>query len=520
MLPPLPSLTVLMQRTQACAGHKRRALAFGLGVLATLALPPFFLFPLLVPAFTGLLWLIESAPTRRAAFWDGWWWGFGHFTTGLYWMCIALLTDPVKFGWLIPFTLGGLNGIIAIYIGIAALLMHALRMRRPVLRVCMFACVWTGVEFARGHLFTGFPWNLTGYSWAYFDSVSQAAAVFGVYGLSFVTVLAAAMPATRSRRAVAAVWVAFACMAGAGAWRLHMADVRPYGESFVPGVQLRVVQANIPQVNKWDPRVQMGNLRKQVELSKAAGWESVTHLIWPETAVPYALNISYSLVSVLYPAVPDNGAILTGTLRAESNTDSSPVWNSLAVIPQRSGPIVYYDKHHLVPFGEFVPLRHVLPLEKITPGNRDFSRGPGPVTMAIAGAPEASPLICYEAIFPGEAVDADKRPGWLVNITNDAWFGTSTGPYQHYYMTKMRAVEEGLPLVRAANTGISAVVDAYGRALSRLELGTEGVLDAKLPRGLPEKTIYGCIGNKYLLLLIVVLGFLLWFADHKRFVKR
>lgn len=505
-------------------GWRRAALAFLLGVLATLALPPFHLVFLLIPSLTGLFWLIDDAATRRRVLLDGWWWGFGHFTTGLYWMCIALLTDPEKFAWLIPFTLIGLNAVIALYPGLAALLFWHLRPRGTLARVWLFSCLWVGVEFLRGVLFTGFPWNLAGYAWVFSDSVIQMASVIGIYGLTFVTVLAATLPAVaggdrRARVALACVWGGFALCTLAGAWRLHQANQAPRAERLVEDVYLRIVQANIAQHHKWDPRLQGMALRLHIDLAQRQGVERVTHMIWPETAVPYALNKAHTLIRMLYPAMPDGGALITGTLRAEGEEDRDlKVWNSMAVIAEDTGDTAYYDKHHLVPFGEFVPLRRLLPIEKITPGGDDFSRGPGPQTIAVPGAPPMSPLICYEAIFPWEAVGGE-RPGWLLNITNDAWFGASTGPYQHFAMSRMRAVEQGLPLVRAANTGISAVVDAYGRVVESLPLNHQGVLDSTLPRAIPHATTYGRFGDIPLLLLVVFTCILTLFKVNKQIIN-
>ncbi len=513
------SLPALQARLTGLAGWRRSGTLFLLGVCATLALPPFFLFPLLIPAFTGLLWMLAAVPTKKRAFFDGWWWGFGFFTTGLYWICISLLVDPWRFGWLIPFTLIGLNGVIALYTAAAGWLFHAARFRHPGQRVLGFALIWTLVEYARGHWFTGFPWNLVGYAWGYYDSVAQAASVVGVYGLGFITVLVACAPALSSRRTAAGLVAAFIFMAVAGAYRLHLADQLPYNERFVENVRIRVVQPNISQHHKWNEMLKMQGLRTLMGLSQSPGFDKVTHVVWPETAIPYALNLSSSLLSIIYGSVPEGGALLTGSLRAVDERPESEIWNSLAVVPHEGGGVVYYDKHHLVPFGEYIPFRAFLPaaLEKITPGAIDFSRGPGPSNMSVLGAPPVSPLICYEVIFPGRVVNQEQRPDWLLNVTNDAWFGTSTGPYQHFYMAKMRSIEEGLPLVRAANTGISAVVDAYGRTLASLPLNKMGVVDERLPGKVPGCTPYGCGLGKYFLFLIAFLTALTLIYDNKRF---
>jgi len=477
-------------------GWRRSAFAFGFGVCATAAMPPLYIFPLLVPAFAGLLWLLSSAPSPRRAFFDGWWWGMGHYTTGLYWMCIALLTDPAQFGWLIPFTLVGLNGIIALYPALAGLAWHYIRPEKKWGPLC-FAALWSAVEFARGHVFTGFPWNLGGYAWAFSDAMSQSVSVIGIYGLTFITVLAACSIIGGRKQALACALLLIA-MAGVGAWRLQAA-----GETqFVSGVSLRIVQGDIAQSLKWDPKREQQILAHYAQLSRAPGAEKIT-LIWPETAVPFPLMEDGAVAGVLSRLAPMHGALLTGVLRLHGENRDFQAWNSLAVITP-GGLAATYDKHHLVPFGEFVPFRAWVPVAVMPAGMASFSRGPGPQTLDIPGAPPASPLICYEAIFPQEATDSSGRAGWLLNVTNDAWFGNSSGPYQHFAMARFRAIEQGLPLVRAANTGISAVTDAYGRVIARLPLGVEGVLDSGLPRR-AASTIYGSIGDKYFLLLISIL---------------
>jgi apolipoprotein N-acyltransferase len=424
-------------------------------------------------------------------------------------MCIALLTDPEKFAWLIPFTLIGLNGVIAIYPALAALAFRALCTQPGGWSVLLFASVWTLFEYARGHLLTGFPWNLPGYAWGGSDAVMQAASVIGIYGLSFVTVLAAAMPALLlyRRRAWIAVLLCIGALAGTAAWgnaRVAAADALPEAERSVPGVQLRLVQGNIAQHHKWDAARQMNNLQTYVSLSQSAGFDSVTHVIWPETAIPYVLNERPSLQNLLVLAVPQDGVLVSGTLRSEGSDEEGDwrIWNSLVVL-DRDGVVSSYDKHHLVPFGEFVPLRAVLPIDKITPGAVDFSRGPGPRHILLTERLRVSPLICYEAIFSGEAVDHTEAspPQALLNITNDAWFGDSSGPHQHLAMSRFRAVEQGVPLIRAANTGISVVTDAYGRVQAALALNREGVLDSVLPVSLEGGTPYGRLGDMPVLLL-------------------
>lgn len=473
-------------------GWKRNGLAFAFGVCATLTLPPFFLLPLLVPAFAGLYWLIAAAPSRRRAFADGWWWGWGFYISGLYWFCIALLTDPEKFAWLIPLALFVLTAVIALYNGIACWLWKCTR-TRGIGGIFVFAVMWTAVEYARGHLFSGFPWNLAGYSFTAHDALMQMASLAGIYGLTWFAVFLGAVPATLfdtaipRRRALIAVSASCAALIAGGAWgALQLRQETQY----VPGVMLRLVQGNVAQHRKWDPEYQMQGLKEYMRLTQLPGIENVTHVIWPETAVPYALRQDATLPKLLGSAVPESSRLMTGILRVEGSEQDFSVFNSIVAFDHRGHIVGSYDKSKLVPFGEFVPLRFLLPDSWLTPvGAKDFSRGPGPETLSWPGLPPVSPLICYEVIFP-EYVDSRARPQWLLNLTNDAWFGVSSGPYQHFHMARFRAVEQGVPLVRVANTGITAIVDAYGRIISNLGLQESGIIDTGLPTARYWPTLY------------------------------
>ena len=522
----------LARRTAALAGWPRRLVAVGLGALVSAALPPFFAVPLLGVAFTGFVWLIDGAGSARsparAAFAVGWWFGFGYFMTGLYWITNALLVDADRFGWLVPFATSGLSAGLAIFSGLAAAAVR-LSGARGAGRVVALAVAWTALEWLRGQILSGFPWNLVGTAWVFSDALSQTVALTGAYGLSLLTVALAAAPATlgdpvnggadagtgRRRWAAVVVMTAlFGVLWAAGAARLALAPAKvdPAAEgsdgSVVPGVRLRLVQANIDQRLKWSPSERAANFRKYLEMTKGPGFENVTHVIWPETAVPYIVARDAGARAAIAAVVPPKGLVITGAIRATPvGVKPFQVWNSAHAIDESARIVETYDKFHLVPFGEYVPLRGVLPLKKITRGAVDFSAGPGPRTLALPGLPPVSLLICYEVIFPGNVLDPGDRPRWLLNLTNDAWFGESTGPYQHFAAARLRAVEEGLALVRVANTGISAVIDPYGRVIARLGLGDEGVLDSPLALPLEALTPYARFGNWILLgLLTIAIG--------------
>lgn len=513
------ALAAIAARMAALSGWRRCGLAALLGVLATVALPPADATPLIVPAFTGLVWLYDGVEGRRAAFVLGWWFGFGFFLVGLYWIGIAMLVDAAQFGWMVPFATAGLSAGLAVFPGLALWLLRLSRTAGPG-RVFALAVSWTVLEWLRGHVLTGFPWNLIGYTWTLADAPIQFAALVGIYGLSLVTVLIAALPAAAGGPGVAGrrwlpLGVAVALVAalwGGGALRLAAA-----GEAMVPGVKLRLVQADIAERLKWQPEQLAENLQVHIRLSEDGDAAHVSDIIWPEAAEPYFLAEEPGLRAALARLAPKGGLLLTGTLRrAPAEGIATPegaayrYYNSLEALDDVGRIVGTYDKFHLVPFGEYVPLRGILPVERLAPGRGDFSAGPGPRTLELPGLPPVSPLICYEAIFPGEVTDPAHPPQWLLNVTNDAWFGTSSGPYQHFESARLRAVEEGIPLVRAANTGISGVVDAYGRVIARLGLGKRGIVDAPLPAAIPGGTPFAHFGQMGLILLLALAATLAW----------
>ncbi len=499
----------LNDRVAAVRGWRRLALAAGLGVLAAGALPPLHLLVLLVPAFTGLVWLIGSGRSRRSAFAAGWWFGFGHFAAGIYWIAFALLTFPEKFGWMVPFAVLGLSALLALFPAGAALIARP-AWGRGAGGILVFAAAWTAFEWIRGWAFTGFPWNLIGTSWTISDSMIQLAALAGVYGLSLLGVTAAAMPAVLGERggdgksrpaALLPVLAAFAVLAvvWGGGW-LRLAGA---GDAVVADVRLRLVQPNIDQRLKWVPDLRLRHVADQLAMSTRPAEAAPTHVIWAETAVPYYLANKPKLLDIIAKSVPPGGLTIVGAPRTTPRPEEPRrVWNSLHAVDSKARVVGTYDKFHLVPFGEYVPFRKILKFSKITAGGTGFSPGPGPRTLRLPGLPPVSPLICYEVIFPGQVADRRDRPGWLLNITNDGWYGQTSGPYQHFAAARLRAVEEGLPLVRVANTGISAVVDAYGRTRAYLGLGRAGILDSPLPVRLEEATPYARLGDWIVLALL------------------
>jgi apolipoprotein N-acyltransferase len=466
----------------------RRLILMALGALAAQAFAPVDALPLFAFGMVGLIWAAETAARRRAAFWSGWWWGFGHCLAGFFWIANSFLIDKGRFGWMVPPVIGGLAAYMAVF---PALAVAAAWNRRisPFGGVLLLAATWTIAEWLRGHLFTGFPWNLAAYVWSFDPAMMQSAALWGSWGLSLLTILTAGLLSLTGRGERGRnLWAGSACIAllvalyGFGAWRLSSGDA---AQASTSGITLRLVQGNIDQWEKLTGAHRDRDIAQHLRLSvQTPGLDKVRAVIWPETAATVFLDRSDEWRAYVAAAAPPNGVLITGTLRGDPpQGEPERYWNSLAVIDPAGRIVATADKFHLVPLGEYVPLRDVLGpfIGKLTAGAGDFSAGPGPVTVHVPGLPPFSPLICYEVIFPGAVTDPDDRPAWLLNVTNDGWFGNSPGPYQHFASARFRAVEEGLPLARAANTGISGMVDPFGRALAWLPLGTEGTLDVLLP---------------------------------------
>lgn len=491
-------------RSQTVVGTGLRlvelALPVGVGATASLALPPHYWLGLLLPAFSGLLFMLERRRSAGGAFATGWLFGLGYFSVGLSWLGEAFDVDSDRYGGLAIPAVMGLSMGLAIFTGFAGALFHAVRADRGLMRVAALAAAWTLAEWLRGTVLSGFPWNLIGYVWTATDETIQAASVTGVYGLGFITVVAAALPRLAFRRGLGARLSVAAPVVGSmaiiallysgGALRLQQTDPAP-----VPGAVLRIVQANIPQALKWQPGERERIFEQYLALSASGSAGDVTHLIWPETALPFLIGEDAALRALIAERLPGAPILLTGSVRRDAGDNGvERYYNSLLAIDPKGRLLGVYDKVKLVPFGEYMPLRGLLGLTKLTQGSSDFTAGRDGTVMSIRGVPPFSPIICYEAIFPKDVVTSPSSYDWLLNVTNDAWFGVSDGPHQHFQMARVRAVEQGVPLIRAANTGISAIVDPFGRVKEQLQLGVAGVIDAALPGRIRGATIYALTG--------------------------
>lgn len=484
-------------------GWRRWGAAFSAGLLSAASTAPFGIWPVLALTFPVLVLLLDGIGTRgwrglRMAASVGWWFGFGYFIASLWWVGSAFLVEADVFAWLLPVAVlafpAGLAVFSALGLVIARLLWPACAARPFALALGLGSGEWL-----RGHVLTGFPWNAFGYAVADTLSLAQGAALVGLWGLTFLVIAVFATPVLLLDRPLR--WSARAVLMGAlvvlgtgwgwGYWRLATVRVED-----VPGVELRLLQPAVSQVDKFAYGRRKEVLEDYLALSAAPsarrprGLEDVTVLIWPESAFPFIYENEPWAARRIGETLPPHVVLVTGAARRGTPPpgQTSPFFNSVRVIGAGGQVLQSVDKVHLVPFGEYLPFQSTLErlgLEQLTRVRGGFSSGAALVPLHIPGAPVAAPLICYEAIFPGAVLPQGERPGFLLNVTNDAWFGLTPGPHQHFVQARLRAIEEGLPLVRAANTGISAVIDPLGREIATLELGRRGILDAGLPKSLP-----------------------------------
>jgi apolipoprotein N-acyltransferase len=459
---------------------RARLVAFVVGAISALGFAPFGIFPLLLLGFAALVLLLDGASTVGRAAWIGWAFGFGQFLAGLYWVAYAFLVDAAGHAWQIPIVAMILPGGLALFFA-AATATAKLFWREGTARIFALTAALGIAEWLRGHVLTGFPWNLAGYGWEASLQVMQSVALFGVYGLTVLTMLFGASLAElfspRGARALPLAMTAlFAVLFVGGEARLLQ---KP--DKDVAGVRLRIVQPNVAQADKYKPDLIEPNWQRLLALSATPSKTPPTHIIWPEAALvtrsPYARQEIADLTR-------DGHVLMTGAVRSQGDASGERhFFNSFYLFADGGKPETIYDKFHLVPFGEYLPFGNFfarLGLSKVVGLEGNFSTGDGPHTVDVPGAPQASPLICYEILFPGEVV-SDARARWIVTVTDDSWFGPWAGPEQHLLIARTRAIEQGLPVVRAANTGISAIIDALGRVRTRLELGRAGIIDSALP---------------------------------------
>ncbi len=517
------------------------ALALAAGLAAALAFPPFGLLPGLL-GFALLLHLAETADARRplrSAFWRGWLAGLAFFLVSTWWVYQAFQVDAAEQGWMAPIAVALLAAGLGLFWGATTLAYRLIAPRGPA-RVLVFAGALVGFEWVRGHLFTGFPWDLPGEAWRAGSAPSQAASLVGAYGLSWITVVIASAPALlldRTQRRVGVVASLVAALALAGLYGFGVARLRASPPPAADAPIVRVVQSGLPELARYDADSYATAVRTHLDLTSRAAARVPDIVVWPERSIPGSFDDYLKLGTwtrdAITAALKPGQILMTGGYRSDVAPprvyapEGLAYYNSLLVV-QRLGaalePMALYDKHRLVPFGEYMPLaRWLAPLhvEELVHVGDGFSPGPPPRPLELDSVPPVQPLICYEALYPGftrtGALLSGHRAAWIVNVSDDAWFGGTYGPVQSLNLASYRAIEEGLPMVRATPTGVSAVIDAHGRVVQSLGQGRAGVIDAPLPAALAP-TPYDRFGDgPFILMMLISLVSAAWSGAAAKF---
>lgn len=515
-------------RIRVCPAAIRCLLAFASGLLMVAAMPPWHLWPALI-AGLGLLYALYTATqTARQAFALGWLYGFGYFLCGLSWIANALMVPGNPFAAFWPLAMAGLPALLAFFPAFSFWLARKFdKTQRTLSGFLFFVAALCLSEWLRGHLFTGFPWNLTGYTWDGVLPMAQLCAVTGIYGLSFLTILWMAAPgflaAGIAPRRIKMFLLVFIIASAGSAFTYGTLRLSSSQTTFNNEFIVRIVQPNIPEQDKWDPEKTSENFYKLLKLSAAENEnaKTTTLILWPETAVSdylLANDTAAQAVREMLSAYTAPVYILAGILRHQDSEtgreEDTRYFNSLAVFDRSLSMLTAYDKSHLVPFGEYIPLQKWIPLTPFV-NFSGFVPGPGPQTIALPGLPSFSPLVCYEIIFPGAVIDPRARPDVIVNVTNDAWYGDSAGPRQHFAMAKFRAIETGIPVIRSANTGLSGAFDPYGRLIYTSKLFTDYGHNIYLPTPLESAPLYSHFSPMLPLVMLGALAGLALILKHR-----
>ncbi|HEV7253229.1 MAG TPA: apolipoprotein N-acyltransferase [Mesorhizobium sp.] len=478
-------------------GWRRALLAFAAGAFAVLAHPPFDFFAAPFLSFPILAWLLDGAVFRAPApLWRrltpflavGWWWGFGYFLAGLWWVGSALLVEAEQFAWALPFAVLGLPMVMAVFFGLGA------AFARPFWsdglgRIAALAFGFGLAEWLRGWALTGFPWNPIGFAAMPVPLLMQSVGVVGTTGMNVLSVFVYAAPALLGTRRGAVAGLSLALLLGAahlgyGWWRLQA----PLGEA-TGTLSVRIVQPNIDLTEKWEGPAQERIFATTMALSKPPPSDAQAPpalVLWPETSVPFLFNERPDALQAIGEMLGPDQLLLAGAVRAESDPSGGDAryYNALVAVSGEGVIADAVDKVHLVPFGEYLPFSGLFArwgVDTLVAGPMNFAAGPARRLLMLPGGVVAAPFICYEIIFPDLVMEAAAGADVIVNVTNDAWFGDTAGPYQHLRQAQIRAVETGRPVLRAANNGISAIIDARGRIADALALNARGAIDGRVP---------------------------------------
>jgi len=476
---------------------------FLLGGITNLGFAPYYLFFFPLISISALLLFLFKEERKIDYFLNGWIFGFGFFGFGLYWISNALLTDD-SFFWLVPFAIILIPSILAIYIGLFSYICCQFKKSDPLIFVIISSIVWTIFEILRSYIFTGFPWLLFGYFYGLNSFMPQLASVVGVFGLSFIGFITSAiifiLVCSKGKKVSFFVLVVICLnifMLIFGYLNLRQ------NEDFTTSQNIRIVQPNIQQFHNISLSQRLYYLNTLISLSTRDLPKNTGYIIWPELPLPLYL-FNQDTINLLYETIPEEISVISNSIRLDN--DSGEVFNS-SVLLRKKRIIDYYDKSHLVPFGEYIPFRNILPMKKITEGTVDFAKGKG-IKNIYNNNDVFGILICYESFFSSKIISTPK-PDFLINLTNDAWYGKSQGPYLHDEMTRFRSIEENIPVYRAANNGISFCTNSHGIKENVLALDKKGFIDCKLYKAPKKISFYNKHKYSELLILIFILILLL-----------
>jgi len=476
------------------SGWRRSLLAIAAGAFAVLGQAPYDFFAACFISFPVLVWLIDGAASSqrpgllgrfKPSFATGYWFGFGYFLAGLWWIGGALLVEGDTFAWALPFAVLGLPLVLAIFHGLAAALAR-LFWSDGVGKIAALAFGFGVAEWLRGFVLTGFPWNAVGYVAMPVPIAMQSVTLVSMVGMNALAVFVFSAPALlfqRRGRVIALVTAALISAAhlGFGFWRLSQPE-----PDAIAQIAVRIVQPNVDLSEKWDPTIRERIMKSLLDLSSqppAAGQQKPALIVWPETSVPYIFSENPGALSAIGEMLQDGQTLVAGAVREEGSGNDARYYNSVLQIDANGEIVDAVDKVHLVPFGEYLPFDEIfarLGIRQLVSGPTNFIPGTKRHALQVGSGAKALPFICYEVIFP-DLVQSEEDENLLVNVTNDAWFGNTPGPIQHLRQAQIRAVEVGKPMVRAANTGVSAVIEPSGNVTDGLAIGVKGVVDATVP---------------------------------------
>ncbi|ADE29887.1 apolipoprotein N-acyltransferase [Rickettsia prowazekii] len=480
--------------------YKTKIICLLLGILSGLVFAPIFFIPALF-TFSYLCYIVQKSQNWQVAAKFGYLFGFGHFLSGMYWISIGVSVYIADFWWAIPFALFGLPIILAFFISANCTLSFFAKNNKYYQLI--FCLLWVLFEWIRSWILTGLPWNLIGYAFSFSEILIQPLSITGIYGLSFIVIYisTSAYPVftkkfTQLKILLASSMLILTVMVIYGAVRVSTNPTN------FTDIKVRLVQPSIPQTAKWDQEEFWHNLMLHINLSE--NLEPTDLIIWSEAALVVPDDIPQVKLKLLNMLNSTNAILITGGISDnKKHGDQFELYSAMYALDKNNNKLFEYHKSHLVPFGEYMPLKNILPFKKLTHGLIDYKEGDGGLVYIKKYHLKIKPLICYESIFPNFVRTNNEIVDVIINITNDAWYGKSSGPYQHFHISRSRAVENGLPMIRVANNGISAIVDPIGRIVKKLNLNEINYIQGLIPQKLTTPTIFSQFGNFAMLLSIV-----------------